>query len=76
MDTRTISSFLPLFYQVLNLCNSLTFCSKFSMVLSYPHIKRKDYPVLHIVHQLDNSTDNSDDDDDDDDNGDDSSGDD
>jgi len=46
------------------------------MVLLYPHIKRKDYPVLHIVHQLDNSTDNGNDDGDGDDNGDDSSGDD
>lgn len=34
--------------------------------------KKKHYPVLHIVHQLDNSTDNEDDDD----NGDESSGDD
>ena len=43
----------------------------------YTHTsKKKHYPVLHIVHQLDNCTDNSDDDGDDDDNGDDSSGDD
>ena len=55
----------------------MTMCSAFQQgtVIPTPK-KKKHYPVLHTVHQLDNSTDNSDDDEDDDDNGDESSGDD
>ena len=52
----------------------MTMCSAFQQgtVIPTPQKKKKHYPVLHIVHQLDNSTDNEDDDD----NGDESSGDD